>query len=81
MITDKRTRIGVEKIDRLLFLKKNLDIFKNIFDKDPNGGGQYRMKRKEYQSTDDLFDRNSKKSKTNENDEVIDQGGKDYVII
>jgi hypothetical protein len=39
------------------------------------------MKRKEYQSTDDLFDRNSKKSKTNENDEVIGQDGKNYVII
>ncbi len=83
MITDKRTRMGVEKIDRLLFLKKNLDIFKNMFDKDPNEGEheQYRMKRKEYQEINNLFDKNSKKSKTNENDEITDQGEKNDVII
>jgi len=32
MITDKRTSMGVEKIDRLLFLRKNLNIFKKTFD-------------------------------------------------
>ncbi len=81
MITDKRTRIGLEKIDRLLFLKKNLDIFKNMFDKIPNEDEQYRTKRKEYQQTNGLFDRNLKKPKTNENDEIIDQGEENYVII
>ncbi len=39
------------------------------------------MKRKEDQQTNDLFDRNSKKSKTNENDEIIDQDEENYVII
>jgi hypothetical protein len=72
MITDKRTSMGLEKIDRLLFLKKNLDIFKNIFDKDSNEAEQCRTKRKDNQQTNDLFDQNSKKSKTNEDDEIID---------
>jgi hypothetical protein len=36
MITDKRAMIDVEKIDPLLFLKKNLHIWKNIFDRDQN---------------------------------------------
>ncbi len=72
MITDKQARIGVKKIDRLLFLKKNLDVFQKTFDKDPNEGEQHRMKRKEYQKTNNLSVKNSKKSKKKENDGIID---------
>jgi hypothetical protein len=35
-ITDKRTRLGTEKIDRLLFLRKNLNILKSLFDQNIN---------------------------------------------
>ncbi|CAF1520398.1 unnamed protein product [Adineta steineri] len=36
MITDKRTNMGVEKIDCILFLRKNLNILKNLLNPDPN---------------------------------------------
>ncbi len=70
MITDKRTRIGLEKIDRLLF-KKNLSIFKNVFDIDPNEGEYYQMKRKETEEKNEFVDKSSKKAKTNANDGAI----------
>lgn len=73
MVTDKRTNIGVEKIDRLLFLRKNLDIFKKVFDQHPNDGEQQQIKRKVNQQTNEVLDTNSKKSKTRENDEITSE--------
>jgi len=45
MITDRRTSMGVVKIDRLLFLQKNLSIFKKIFDQQLYEGEEERVKR------------------------------------
>ncbi len=73
MITDRRTSIGVVKIDRLLFLQKNLNIFKKIFDQQLYEGEEERVKRKVNQQENELIDIRSKKSKKNENDEIINE--------
>ena len=72
ILTEKRTSINVEKTDRLLFLKKNLGILKNVFDKNPAEDEQHRMKRKESQQMKDLLESNPKKSKTDGTDEIVD---------
>ncbi len=72
-ITDRRTSIGVAKLDRIVFLQKNFSIFKKIFDQQPYDGEQERVKRKVDQQENELVNVNSKKSKTNENDGIIDE--------
>jgi len=56
LITDRRTSMGVVKIDRLLFLQKNLNIFKKIFDQQVYEGEQERVKRKVNQQENELID-------------------------
>ncbi|CAF3920080.1 unnamed protein product [Rotaria sordida] len=43
-ITDKRTRLGMEKINKLMFLRKNLNILKAIFDNQTGGNEQNQEK-------------------------------------
>jgi hypothetical protein len=73
IITDRRTSMGVVKIDRLLFLQKDLNIFKKIFDQQLYEGEEERVKRKVNQQENELIDISLKKSKKNENDEIINE--------
>jgi hypothetical protein len=73
MITDRRTSMGVVKIDHLLFLQKNLSIFKKIFDQQLYEGEEERVKREVNQQENELIDISSKKSKKNENYEIINE--------
>jgi hAT family C-terminal dimerisation region len=80
IVIDKRTSMDVAKIDRLLFLRKNLNIFKNTFDQDPHEGEQKQVKRKDNQQKNESLDTSSKKSKTKENDETTNQEQENYVL-
>jgi hypothetical protein len=81
MITDRRTSMGVFKINRLLFLQKNLNIFKKIFDQQLYEGEEERVKRKVNQQENELIDISLKKSKKNENDEIINEEVQENVLI
>jgi hypothetical protein len=73
MITDKRTNMGVEKIDRMLFLRKNLNILKKISDQQTYEDEQMGIKRKVNQEINELLDACSKKSKTKEINEIVNE--------
>ncbi|CAF1392444.1 unnamed protein product [Rotaria sordida] len=70
-ITDKRTRLGMEKINKLMFLRKNLNILKAIFDNQMGDKEQNQEKRKNDQSSNKSSDENSKKQKVDENDDIL----------
>ncbi|CAF1306456.1 unnamed protein product [Rotaria sordida] len=70
-ITDKRTRLGMEKINKLMFLRKNLNILKAIFDNQTGDNEQNQEKRKNDQSSNKSSDENIKKQKVDENDDIL----------
>jgi len=65
--------MGVVKIDRLLCLQKNLSIFKKIFDQQLYEGEEERVRREVNHQENELIDISSKKSKKNENYEIINE--------
>ncbi len=50
-ITDKRTRLGMEKIDKLMFLRKNFNFLKTLFNQNLNGNEQNQEKRENDESS------------------------------
>jgi hypothetical protein len=72
-ITDKRTKLGMEKIDKLLFLRKNLNVLKNLGNQNLKGSEQGQVKRKNDQSASESPDQNVKKSKVDQNDIILIQ--------
>ncbi|CAF3243261.1 unnamed protein product [Rotaria sp. Silwood2] len=80
-ITDKRTRLGTEKINKLLFLQKNLNLLKQIAKQLVNEAAVTATKRKmvlqpsctsSYDNQEELITTTStKKLKLNEEDDII----------
>ncbi|CAF0927295.1 unnamed protein product [Rotaria sp. Silwood1] len=80
-ITDKRTRLGTEKINKLLFLQKNLNLLKQIAKQPVNEAAVTATKRKmvlqppctnSYDNQEELITTTStKKLKVNEEDDII----------
>ncbi len=72
-VTNKRTRLGTEKIDKMLFLRKNLNVLKTLFDSDSNKSERTTEKRKHDQPSNQSHDESLKKTRTYENDDVLIQ--------
>ncbi|CAM4975970.1 unnamed protein product [Rotaria socialis] len=73
LITDKRTRLGTEKVNQMIFLRKNLITLKDLFDHDHDKHEleSNHDKRKNDDAPAESLDKNSKKSKVDENDEIV----------
>jgi len=72
-VTDKRTRLGMDKIDKLMFLKKNLNVLKTLSNQNLNTNEQNQEKRKNDESSSESPDKSIKKSKVNEDDITLIQ--------
>ncbi len=65
--------MGTEKIDKMLFLRKNLNVLKTLFDSDSNKSERTTEKRKHDQPSNQSPDESLKKTRTDENDDVLIQ--------
>lgn len=70
-VTDKRTRLAMDKIDKLMFLRKNLNILRSLFDTDVNADENNSEKRKNDRTPNESPEKNVKKSKGDENDIIL----------
>ena len=70
-VTDKRTRLAMDKIDKLMFLRKNLNILRSLFDTDVNADENNSEKRKNDRAPNESPEKNVKKSKGDENDIIL----------
>ncbi len=70
--------MGVEKNWSIIIFFKNVSIFQNVFDIDPNSGEYYQMKRKENEEKNELVHKSSKKAKINEEDGAINREEDSY---
>lgn len=68
-VGDRRTKLGTEKIDKLMFLQKNLNPLKNLFDLKSDLTTHQSKRKPDDKHDDNNEDCTSKKAKANEEDE------------
>ena len=61
----------MDKIDKLMFLRKNLNILRSLFDTDVNADENNSEKRKNDRTPNESPEKNAKKSKGDENDIIL----------
>jgi hypothetical protein len=67
-VKDKRTRLSMEKIDKLMFLRKNFNFLKTLFNQNLNGNEENQGKQKNDESSSKSPEKEIEKSKIVEND-------------